>query len=166
MEVYKFKAQWSPQVKAITNGFAIIGLVILLVNSVSGFSPTGIIACLPIFLLLLVTWGLHPSYYLLTPEEVIIKRPFGNICIPLPDIDNLESLTKEDLGFSIRLFACGGLFGHFGLYNSKPLGNYYMWCTNTNEMLMIIRKNKKMIIISPFKKDIFLQKCRQFLAEL
>jgi hypothetical protein len=166
MEVYKFKAQWSPQVKAITHGFAIIGLVILVVNTITGFSQSGILACLPVFLLLLITWGFHPSYYLLREEEIIIKRPFGNIRIPLSDIENLESLTKEEMGFPIRLFACGGLFGHYGLYNSKALGNYYMWCTNTNEMLMIVRKNKKVIIISPFKKDIFLQKSRQFLDGL
>ncbi len=165
MEVYKFKAQWSPQVKAITHGFAVIGLVILLFNSINGFSLSGTIACLPIFLLLLVTWGFHPSYYLLSPEEIIIKRPFGDIRFPLSEIGNVESLTKEEMGFSIRLFACGGLFGHYGLYNSKALGRYYMWCTNTTEMLMIIRKNKKMVIISPFKKDIFLQKVRQFLGE-
>lgn len=166
MEVYKFKAQWSPQVQAITHGFGIIGLALLLFNTINGFSSSGFIAILPVFLLLLITWGFHPSYYLLSPQEITIKRPFGDIRIPLSDIDEFENLTKEEMGFPIRLFACGGLFGHYGLYNSKAWGNYYMWCTNTNDMLMITRKNKKMIIISPFRKDIFLQKSRQFLEAL
>lgn len=157
MEEKRFDATWSYQVRLITHGFAIVGLLIFFVNTTDGFSAKGCAASLPLFLLLFAAWGFHPQYYVLRPDGIVVKRPFGDLVIPLSEIEDALPLTKEDLGFSIRLWACGGLFGHFGLYSSKNIGQYYMWSTNTDSMAMIRRKNKKPVIVSPSDRDEFIK---------
>ncbi len=133
--------------KLITNIMIAIFLVLFALQPLSPFTyimlPT-----------LLITWGIHPTKYLITDNMVIIKRPFGNIRLAIGDITLIEQLGPEQMGFSIRMFASGGLFGYLGIFRSDKLGTYSMWSTNIKDQVLLIVNGKK-IVISPSNPQAF-----------
>lgn len=144
----KFSAPTDIVVKVVSNAAIILALLLLYdylyQNSYIGLTGLIILMCV-----LLSAWCYHPQYYLLEEDCLKIKRPVGSITIPYHEIYTAGTITKSDLGSHFRLFACGGLFGYFGLYTSKNMGRFYMWCTNKDNMIAMITSNDKIIVISP-----------------
>lgn len=140
--------------KLITNWLIVICLVLLAANTwLSNSGGTPMYA--PLFVLmpmLLVAWGLHPQCYMVAGRELQIRRPFGNIHIPLEAITAIRGLEQEELGVIFRVFAVGGVFGHYGRYTSAKLGSFDMWSTNM-ETLVLIEYDQKKLVISPAERD-------------
>jgi hypothetical protein len=99
-------------------------------------------------LTLFITWGFHPQSYTITQSTVIINRPFGNIKIPVDKIKDATQITSEDLGKPWRIMASGGVFGFFGVFSSKTIGKFTMWCRNRDSMVLM-NLDEQIIIVSP-----------------
>ncbi|WP_298740737.1 PH domain-containing protein [uncultured Chitinophaga sp.] len=134
--------------KIITNVFIIIALMMLLLhitnvtNTASGF-PFYSYILLPV---ILIAWGLSPQYYEVTDGVIIIKRPFKSIHVPIEKISTISTTTRAELGFSVRVFGIGGLFGYLGSFRSSVIGYHQSWCTNREHLVLIEYDNKKMLI--------------------
>jgi len=111
---------------------------------------------LPI-VLLVVTLLFVPTSYVLTKDQIVIKKVCGSIEINKVDIVDV-SLAGNELKGSVRTFASGGLFGYFGKYSSPKLGKYNMYAgtMKANNLLVIKLKNGKKYVISPKGIDDFL----------
>jgi hypothetical protein len=93
--------------------------------------------------------------YLLIPKlavgdgKVIIKNTFANISVPVVSITDVERYDK--VGFNIRSFGVGGLFGYFGYFN----GNDVWYVTNIKRKVKITVKTGKVYMVSPENPDAF-----------
>lgn len=147
-----FSAPNDNLVKIISNS-AIIVSIVLLANILYNGLTTDTIGLGLVIPIVLTTWIIHPLGYTLNENGLNIKRLIGNVIIPYQNITDVGYISNEELGRSTRLFACGGLFGYFGTYISQNMGKYTMWCTNKDNMVVIIDKTEKTIIISPSDPD-------------
>ena len=89
----------------------------------------------------------------------------SSIVLNRADITHVAQLTKEESRGSVRTFASGGLFGHFGKYRSPKLGNYYMYAgtIKTKDLLIIRMRDGRKYVISPKNKEEFLYYAEQML---
>lgn len=149
-------------VKIITNGALILSLLLVydVVHKGPDRTTIGRACFIPI---VIAAWYFHPRYYSLDTCGLRISRPVGSILIPYKQIKFAGYIAREDLGNYIRLFACSGLFGYFGLYSSKKAGRFSMWCTNKKNMVAITRTDDKVIILSPPDPDAFIDHINSYL---
>ncbi|HMF71179.1 MAG TPA: PH domain-containing protein [Flavitalea sp.] len=156
MENKRFYANTDSVVKLVTNIVIGAAMLIFALNVLS--SSLTVDSAPPIlfllFPLIVLTWGIHPVYYVITQTSIKVKRPFGSIEYPLYLVEDVRPIHASELGFRFRLFASGGLFGYLGLYHSAKIGQFVMWCTNQEELIMITCRGRK-IIISPSDSSAF-----------
>ena len=91
--------------------------------------------------------GYMPIRLTIGNDKIILHRLFGTINIPIKDIVEIKAIQKSETAFSIRIFGSGGLFGYLGKFKNKKLGNYTMYATNVNE-LILIRTDRKTYVFS------------------
>ncbi len=96
--------------------------------------------------------GLMPLRLTIENDKIGLHRLIGAIYIPFKDIIELKAIPNSDTAFSIRLFGSGGLFGYLGKFRNKKLGNYTMYATNLNE-LILIRTDRKTYVFSCKNRD-------------
>lgn len=89
-------------------------------------------------------------------NKITLHRLFGSIYIPFKDIIELKAIPNSETAYSIRIFGSGGLFGYLGKFRNKKLGNYTMYATNLNE-LILIRTNRKTYVFSCKNRDEFIE---------
>lgn len=78
-------------------------------------------------------------------EYVSVSRLSGTLRIPINEIRETRKVTKSYIGNSIRTFGSGGFMGYLGKFRHKTDGNYTMYATNLDEIVLIRTNNKKYI---------------------
>ena len=156
MESRRYYANPDNVVKVVTNIVIGAAMLIFALNVLSSSLSTDSVPSILflMFPLIVLTWAIHPVYYVITPTSIKVKRPVGSIEYPLHLIEEVRPIHNSELGFRFRLFASGGLFGYLGFYHSAKIGQFVMWCTNQEELIMITCRGKK-IIISPSDSTAF-----------
>ena len=97
------------------------------------------------------------SSYLMIPkigvdtQTVYITNRFVKIRIPVSEIKMAERFNR--IGFNIRTFGVGGLFGYFGYFN----GNDVWYVTNIKKKVKITLKSGKIYMISPENPEGFIK---------
>lgn len=89
-------------------------------------------------------------------NKIILHRLIGSIHIPFKDIIELRGIPNSETAYSIRLFGSGGLCGYLGKFRNKKIGNYTMYATNLNE-LILIRTDRKTYVFSCKNRDKFIE---------
>lgn len=84
-------------------------------------------------------------------EKIEVKNKFVDFYIPINSIEKIERIEK--LGFNLRTFGIGGVFGHFGYFN----GNDVWYVTNSYKKVKITMKSGKIYMISPENPEEFIQ---------
>jgi hypothetical protein len=98
-----------------------------------------------------------PKQYEINENELVIHRKIGNLTILRNDITQIEKIEAyTQLGFVIRLFGSGGLFGWLGIFYSGKYGIFKMYAGAASPLLMISYGNGKKIGISPEDLDGFM----------
>jgi len=107
---------------------------------------------------LVITLLFAPTSYVITKDQIFIKKVCGSIKLNKADIIDIAPPMSNDLKSSIRTFASGGLFGYFGKYKSPKLGNYNMYAGSmkANNLLVIRMRDGNKYVISPKRIDEFL----------
>ena len=100
--------------------------------------------------------GYMPIRLTIGNDKIILHRLFGAINIPIKDIIAIKAIPNSETAFSIRIFGSGGLFGYLGKFKNKILGNYTMYATNVNE-LILIRTDRKTYVFSCKNRDEFIE---------
>jgi hypothetical protein len=102
-------------------------------------SPTGKfwVTVLTIVLLIAtyaISLGYSPRAYQITEDMLVINRLFYNAKYERRKIEKVEMLSKEQMGFAIRTFGVGGLFGYFGYFSSKNQGSMFGMLPNAKNL--------------------------------
>ncbi|MBU3837297.1 MAG: PH domain-containing protein [Candidatus Phocaeicola faecigallinarum] len=100
--------------------------------------------------------GYMPIRLTIGNDKIILHRLFGAINISIKDIIEIKAIPNSETAFSIRIFGSGGLFGYLGKFKNKILGNYTMYATNVNE-LILIRTDRKTYVFSCKNRDEFIE---------
>lgn len=74
--------------------------------------------------------------------------------IPLNEVIEVRKLSKFEVSGSIRTFGSGGLFGYLGCFKNNKLGNYTMYATEWNNLVLIRTNNKKYVISCTKAQDL------------
>lgn len=89
--------------------------------------------------------GYMPIRLKANDEKVTVRRLFGSLEIPLNEVIETRRIFKSDINGSIRTFGSGGLFGYLGRFKNDRLGNYTMYATELNNLILVRTSNKKYV---------------------
>ena len=108
--------------------------------------------CLLIYFL---AFAFRPINYVVTKDELIVRRPLLNVHIKRADIKSVELIDKNKIRGSIRTFGVGGLFGYYGSFANSSLGRMTWYATRRDKPVLIKTTDNKKIIFTPNDPDKF-----------
>ncbi len=107
----------------------------------------------------------RPLKYIVTENELIIKRLIKPVVIDLSEIKKITPLSREDMIGTIRVFGSGGVFGYFGKFRNKRYGMMTLYTTRTDNRVHILTSEGKNIILSPDNVDEFIKAVESKIAK-
>lgn len=113
--------------------------------------------CILLALIFIVVYLLSPQHYIVDGKTLQVVTKFKTFNYDLEKLEKAQSVTKDEMGFLIRIFGNGGLFGYTGFFTSKHFGRMQFWVTDTNKMALLIFAGNKKIVISPKETDSFIK---------
>ena len=153
-----YKTSLDKFAKVITIGVTILfaGILIGQFSVIKNSDTTiAIFTSLALILSYLIAFAFKPINYSLNNDEVIIHRLLKDVKIDRKKIKNVEQLNKEQIGWALRGFGVGGLFGYYGLFASTKLGRMTWYATRRNKAVLLQTIGNKKIIITPNDPDKF-----------
>ena len=160
-----FKATLDPTAKLITIGIAILIIGIILFpfffNNYK-FNLLSIFINLILIMVFVISYCFSPKSYEINAYSLLINRPFNTVIINKSNINYIQIIKKENLNWSVRTFGVGGLFGYFGFFWNKKLGNMIWYASKRDTAIMINTKDGKTIIITPDEVEKFISIYLQF----
>jgi len=154
-----YKASFDNLSKIATIFYTILLAVIFVVplNLITDESgdENAIFAIVAFMAFYIITYGFSTKDYQITPDEIIVRRLFGNVKIKRSEILSVEIKEKAQIGSMIRTFGNGGLFGYWGKFSSSKLGSMTWYATRKNRIILIKTINKKRIVITPDEMEQF-----------
>ncbi|MFM2385473.1 MAG: hypothetical protein RL660_230 [Bacteroidota bacterium] len=90
-----------------------------------------------------------PIKYILDKENLCIVRKIGTKKYELSTLKSATAISKKDMGFVLRVFGNGGIFGYTGKFTSKTYGRMNWYVTNQANLILIELKDGDQICISP-----------------
>jgi len=109
-------------------------------------------ACLLIYF---IAFAFRPINYVVTKEEIVVRRPILNVHIKRADIKSAELIERNKITGSIRTFGVGGLFGYYGNFANFSLGRMTWYATRKDKPVLVKTINDKKIIFTPNDPDKF-----------
>lgn len=109
-------------------------------------------ACLPVYF---IAFAFRPINYVLTKDELIVRRPLLNAHIKRADIKSAELIERNKITGSIRTFGVGGFFGYYGNFANFSLGRMTWYATRKDKPVLIKTIDNKKIIFTPNDPDKF-----------
>jgi hypothetical protein len=154
-----YKASFDNLTKIVTIGvtilFAFIFLLPIIIIKDGSDNQTALYTRVAMLLFYIITYGFSTKAYQLTQDEVIIRRLLGNVKIKRSEISSAEIIEKEQMGWIIRTFGVGGLFGYWGKFSSSKLGSMTWYATRKNRIVLIKTINNKRFVITPDEMEQF-----------
>ena len=87
-----------------------------------------------------------PYEYILTNSELIIKRHYRDIVIPLQNIEVIRLMTDKEKKGTIQLFGAEGAFGSWGYYSTSMHNKLIVFARRYNNRTLIVTDRKKYVI--------------------
>lgn len=91
--------------------------------------------------------GFMPIKLTANENIVSVKRLFGALTIPRSEIVESRELLKPEIVKSVRTFGSGGLFGYLGHFSNSIIGEYTMYATDLDH-LVLIRTHNRVFVFS------------------
>jgi hypothetical protein len=101
---------------------------------------------LGIFLFLYFYWI---QGYTVKDNKLIIHKKMGTVTYNIDEFKKVQVVSKEEMGWVVRLFGNGGLFGYNGYFTSKTFGKMKWYSTKRFPMILIEKNNGFKITITP-----------------
>ncbi len=146
--------------KGVTIGVAILFTLIiasqfLLLNDKSILAPIAISTLL--IAVFISIYAFSPVQYVLTPEALIIHRPFSDVHISKETLTSVQIVDKETMKWTIRTFGVGGLFGYYGKFANRKLGSMTFYATRRTNFVLLITSDGRKIILTPDEPQSFME---------
>lgn len=126
---------------------AIIVTHILIFREIGSVSAISIVVLF--VLLYFVAFLYRPVSYSLTADYLIIHRLITDIKINRKEIKSIERINRSDLKWTMRIFGSGGLWGYWGRFANKKIGNMTWYATRRNNTVLVTTIYNKNIILTP-----------------
>jgi hypothetical protein len=121
-----------------------------------------LIFAVPIVAVPAFAYAASPLGYAIDNKAVYIERKaLRTVRVPLSQITAVQYLPARSLQGSIRVYGTGGLFGWAGRYHVPGLGAVSMHATNLEQLIVIQRRHRKPMVISPADSAAFLTGLRR-----
>jgi hypothetical protein len=125
-------------------------------------APVLTLLALPVIAAPAYAFASAPLGYALNEHTLTIERKtLWSIRIPLSQITACYPLPRAALRDAIRLYGTGGLFGWAGRYRARDLGAFTMYATNLDQLILLQRRRRRPIVISPADSAVFLNGLRR-----
>ncbi len=122
----------------------ILGFVIAyVINTTSWLSVIPSILLIIVFLIFTLQ---APCCVYVEKDSIVVKQVLSSIVIS--DITSVQSVTKQDLHNTIRVFGSGGFMGYIGWFRSPKLGKFYMAAINRKELAKVTTSKGKTYVIN------------------
>ncbi|MBK9636499.1 MAG: hypothetical protein IPO63_01255 [Bacteroidetes bacterium] len=160
MEFTLSRDKFSIIITSIVIAFALAGVIIFyfgefIIDQRAHFAL--LFSSFLILLLCVVFYFYRPLKYSIENGNIRISRMLGDKIILKDDIKTVRIPSKHDMAWPIRSFGNGGLFGYTGRYYTKHIGSMIWFCSRKNNFILIERKNKLPIVISPDEYKAFVK---------
>lgn len=143
---------WSSDTIVITVIFSvvIIAVLVYIFKTISFKDPFGMWGGKLITALIIIGAEIYfatmtPLFLSYNENEIRIKMVIGRKKIPYEEILNIQKIEPIVLGNSMRKIGSGGAGGYTGLFNNKTLGDYYMYVTKKQDLVLVVTKTKKYV---------------------
>lgn len=153
--IHTLQYNWSRTVWVITFGFfilavAVIGLLIAAIAQGSVVAGViGLVIALPIFVAIaLYTEGYSPQRLEVSASQITVLRRYNSVTIPRSAILSITPLTKQDMRWTTSMGGCGGLYGYFGTFSNRRLGQFTMYATTMENLYLITTADGKKCVIN------------------
>jgi hypothetical protein len=124
--------------------------------------PVIVLLALPVIAAPAFAFASTPLGYALDEQTLTVERKtLWSVHIPLSQITACHPLPRAALQDAIRVYGTGGLFGWAGRYRARGLGNFTMHATNLDRLILVQRRRRRPIVISPADPSAFLTGLRR-----
>lgn len=100
--------------------------------------------------------------YTVSENGISINRWLNTKFIPFSDLIGANKIESGQMGFTLRTFGVGGLFGYYGYFSNSTFGNMVWYTTRRSKMVMLTTQKHKKIVLSPDDPDDFLRTFHQY----
>jgi hypothetical protein len=136
--------------------------VLILIFFLHQFVPILLLLMMPVIAFPAVAYAATPLGYAIDNRAIYIERKaFRTLRVPLNQITAVHYVPRTSLQGAIRIYGTGGLFGWAGRYRLPALGTVAMHATNLERLIVIQRRRRKPILISPADSEAFLAGLRR-----
>lgn len=108
---------------------------------------------IPFILILLINGSIYvvcylyrPLKYVISTGKIIIKRPAKDKIIELADITSAYAITPGSMGWVMKTFGNGGLFGFYGEFRSNRYGDMTWYATRKSNYVMLETREGKIVL--------------------
>ena len=159
--VHTLQFNWSRTVWVITFGFFILAVTVvglLIATIAQGSVVAGVIwlvIALPIFVAIaLYAEGYSPQRLEVSESQITILRRYNSVTIPRSTILSITPLTKQDMRWTTSMGGCGGLYGYFGTFTNRRLGQFTMYATTMENLYLITTADGKKCVINCLEPEL------------
>lgn len=159
--VHTLQFVWSRTVWVITFGYfimavAVIGLLIAAIaQGAVAAGVIGLVVALPILIVIaLYCEGYSPQRLELSASQITVLRRYNSITIPRSTILSITPLTRQDMRWTMALGGCGGLYGYFGTFSNRSMGQFTMYATTMENLYLIRTADGQKVVISCSEPDL------------
>lgn len=99
---------------------------------------------LALFLSLL--FALSPNGVEVSDDHVIVRKRWGGVPRNLAGLSSVRRIGIEELQSSIRLVSVGGVFGWFGTFQSPKLGEFKMFATRLDRLVLMEFHGERIVV--------------------
>jgi hypothetical protein len=153
-----YKTSLDNLAKGITIGVTIL-FAFIIIGQYSIIKDAGrtipIYTTVALLLIYFIAFAFRPINYNLTADKLIIHRLFADVKINRNQIKSVELLDKEKIGWAIRTFGVGGLFGYYGKFANTKLGSMTWYATRKDRAILVRTIDNKKIILTPDEPEKF-----------
>ena len=113
------------------------------------YRPASFYGAIILGIAFILGFALSTRKYIVNADSLVIVTPFHSRTLLKQDFFRVDIINRKDLGFMIRMFGNGGLFGYYGWYRAANLGNFFFYGTQMKNLLLIQMKTGRKYIITP-----------------
>ncbi len=148
----------------LRSGLTLAGLfaLLVLILIVQRIVPTAFLFAAPVILVPMLAYAATPIGYALDEHTLYIERKaLRTLRIPLASLTDIRPFPPARLQGAMRVYGTGGLFGWAGRYRVRELGTVSMHATSLDRLILVQRRRRKPLLISPTDPDAFLRGLRR-----
>jgi hypothetical protein len=136
--------------------------VIVLIIFLHELAPLILLFIAPVIAVPAFAYAASPLGYAIDNHAIYVERKvLRSLRVPLQQIVAVHQVPRAALQGAIRVYGTGGLFGWAGRYRIPRLGPVSMQATNLEQLIIIQRRYRKPLLISPADSEAFLAGLRR-----